>query len=134
MVELKIGSDFFELSEDQLRKAIEEGLIEGHDLVRSKEYTESKWLLISEVEPFRTWLVRSSPTEVDYADMPPAKRALIERQKQIERDLEDRGVSLYCPNCGSDKNTIPSAIYTGKFYCKKCERYFDIEQSIEDNK
>jgi len=131
MIELKIGNEFFELSEGQLKKAIEEGLIEGHDLLRSEKYTENKWLLISEVEPFRTWLVKSLPTEVNYTDMPPAKRALIERQKHIEKDLEERGVSLVCPICGSEANTVPSAIYQGKFYCKKCERYYDIEQNIK---
>ncbi|MGQ9705560.1 MAG: hypothetical protein ACUVWP_00970 [bacterium] len=131
MIELKIGSEFFELSEEKLRKAIEEGLIEGHDLIRSVDHTNGRWLMISDVEPFKTWLVHSSPNEVDYADMPPAKRALIERQKHLETKLKERGIKLECPICGSDAQVVPSAIYQGKLYCKKCERYYNIEHGLD---
>jgi len=126
VIYLKIGKECFELNEEQLKEAIRQGLVEGHDIVKSDEHTDGAWLVIGKVEPFRTWLLELAPKEIDVLEVPPAKRALIERQKEIMEELKREGVELECPVCGRNGMPVPSAVYPGKFYCRRCEEYYNI--------
>lgn len=128
MVRVRIGDEVFELELDIIRKAIDRGMIEGHDLVRAPELTGDQWALVGETEPLRSWLIGSSDQTVENEDLkiPAAKKALLEKQSQLLEDLTSRGMELVCPACGSDGLTIPSAVYPGKFYCKRCEHYYVI--------
>jgi len=128
MVKVRIGDEVFELELDIIRKAIDRGMIEGHDLVRAAELTGDQWALVGGTEPFRSWLIGSSDQTIERADLkvPAAKKALLEKQGQLLEDLTSRGMELVCPACGSEGLTIPSAVYPGKFYCKRCEHYYVI--------
>jgi len=127
-VKIRIGEDVFDLELDVVRKAINEGMIEGHDLVRSVELTSDQWKMIGETEPLRSWLVGSSDQLAgdDELRVPTLKKALLEKQGELMEELTSKGVDLVCPTCGTDGKTIPSAVYPGKFYCKTCEHYYRI--------
>ncbi len=127
-VSIRIGEEIFDLDLDVIRKAINEGMIEGHDLVRSAQLTDDQWKMVGETEPLRSWLVGSSDQSVADKELglPTLKKALLEKQEQLLEELASKGVDLVCPNCGPEGKTIPSAVYPGKFYCKRCERYYKI--------
>jgi formylmethanofuran dehydrogenase subunit E len=139
---LKIGDEIFKMSFEDLEKAIEARLVEEEDQVYSPTATEGFWKKVKDVEKLAELMSnnKGETSTIEYVideDIPPGKREIIRRQREMEEKLHKKGIILKCDKCGETRNVLPSGVYKGRFLCKKCEEYYKIkglEEEIEDKK